>query len=113
MGCCFGRCLGLPVQVVAGSVDFVAFLVLLALFLRRGSDGLYIFLFLTFYGAKRVALGFFRGDATRIYHGLTIFQLLGVVFAMAGLVGLAVWWWERRRTAALTPCEAPPAVARQ
>lgn len=89
-GCCYGNLFGVPVQIVAAGADGTALLWLLRRFSHRGADGRSPFLFLVFYGTKRFVLGFFREDAPRVLAGMSVFQIVGLLFACGGVAGLVL-----------------------
>ncbi|MBI3098533.1 MAG: prolipoprotein diacylglyceryl transferase [Planctomycetes bacterium] len=93
--CCFGVVLGVPVQLVSAACDLALFALLLVLLRRFGPLASNFFLFLACYGMKRLVLGFCRDDAPRDSLGLSVFQYLGALVAIAGLSGLLFWRLSR------------------
>lgn len=89
-GCCFGKASAfgiyspasgqtlIPTQLYSSLAMFLIFLILRFMLNRRHLPGQILYFYLFFYSIKRFSIEFFRNDSPRIFHGLTIFQLLSL-----------------------------------
>lgn len=108
-GCCYGIpgaapwCLPLdgtprhPVQIYEAGWNFIVYLILTRLFLRRHVDGIVFAAYLVLYPVGRFLLEFWRGDPRLILGGLTIAQCFSLTLIA---VGIALGWICLRRGSA-------------
>ncbi len=99
-GCCYGRhsqfgiyfpvhdAVLIPTQAYSSLLLLVIFVILRFLQAKPHSQGAVFFAYLFLYGIKRFAIEFFRDDSSRIFYGLTNFQILSLAVFFIGLVGL-------------------------
>jgi len=106
-GCCYGRVSHLPwavqypflpdpvhpVQLYAAGFNFTAFLFLIYLHHRKKFPGETTLAYFLIYGAGRFILEDFRGDNPHIILGLTLPQLLSLVFIL--LASLSYFFYFR------------------
>jgi phosphatidylglycerol:prolipoprotein diacylglycerol transferase len=89
-GCCYGKVSAfgiyspvsgqtlIPTQLYSSLSMFLIFLILRFMLNRKHLPGQILYFYLFFYSIKRFSIEFFRNDSPRIFHGLTIFQLLSL-----------------------------------
>ena len=99
-GCCFGKAslfgiyfpvLGktlIPTQLYSSLLMFLIFLILRFMQGRKHLPGQIVYSYFFLYSVKRFFIEFFRNDNPRIFHGLTIFQLLSLAMFLFSLVML-------------------------
>jgi len=108
-GCCYGRpsAFGLyfpsagqvliPTQLYSSLLLFIIFLVLRFMQNRKHFTGQILYSYFFLYSIKRFSIEFFRNDSPRIFHGLTLFQLLSLAMFCISVVLFACAWYSRKR----------------
>ena len=99
-GCCYGKASAfgiyfpnsgqvlIPTQLYSSLLMFLIFFVLRFMQERKHLPGQILYCYFFFYSIKRFSIEFFRNDSPRIFHGLTIFQILSLVFFFFSLTML-------------------------
>ncbi|MBU0547494.1 MAG: prolipoprotein diacylglyceryl transferase [Candidatus Omnitrophica bacterium] len=89
-GCCYGKVSAfgvyfpvygqvlIPTQLYSSLLMFLIFFILRFMQGRKHLSGQILYCYLFLYSTKRFFIEFFRNDSPRIFHGLTIFQLLSL-----------------------------------
>ncbi|TSA56305.1 prolipoprotein diacylglyceryl transferase [bacterium] len=99
-GCCFGRStdsifgvqfpfsLGkvYPTQIFSSAGLFCIFLALFFIQKRRRFKGEIIALYLVMYGVFRFIIEFLRGDFVPLFYGLSLSQVISIIFVGAGIL---------------------------
>jgi len=97
-GCCYGKAsvFGLyspvhgqvliPTQLYSSLLLFLIFFILRFMQERKHLPGQIIYSYFFFYSLKRFFIEFFRNDSPKIFHGLTIFQLLSIAMFLFSLL---------------------------
>jgi phosphatidylglycerol:prolipoprotein diacylglycerol transferase len=100
-GCCYGKpsvfgiyfpALGqklIPTQLYSSLLLFLIFFILRFMQERKHLPGQIMYSYFFLYSIKRFAIEFFRNDSPRIFHGLTVFQILSLAlffFSLAMLI---------------------------
>jgi phosphatidylglycerol:prolipoprotein diacylglycerol transferase len=100
-GCCFGKESGfgiyfpvhkailIPVQISCSLILIIIFIILRYLQERPHRDGQIFYMYLLLYSAKRFFIEFWRADNEIILFGLTLFQLMSILFFVLALTQLA------------------------
>jgi phosphatidylglycerol:prolipoprotein diacylglycerol transferase len=99
-GCCYGRetlsflgvkfpqipVLVYPTQLFYSFSWLAVFIILNIIYDKRGFSGQVFSLYIIFYGAIRFLIDFLRGDLTYIWGGLTLTQIISLLFVFIGIV---------------------------
>jgi phosphatidylglycerol:prolipoprotein diacylglycerol transferase len=108
-GCCYGRpsAFGLyfpsagqvliPTQLYSSALLFIIFLILRRMQNRKHFTGQILYSYLFLYSLARFSIEFFRNDSPRIFHGLTLFQLLSLAMFCVSVALFARAWHLRKR----------------
>ncbi|MDD5465878.1 MAG: prolipoprotein diacylglyceryl transferase [Candidatus Omnitrophica bacterium] len=108
-GCCFGRAskLGIyfktfdqvliPTQLYSSLLLLFIFFVLRFMQDRKHLPGQVLCAYLFLYSIKRFFIEYFRSDSPRIFHGLTIFQLLSLAMFIISLLVLIKIAYDKKK----------------
>jgi len=102
-GCCFGKpssygiyfkvhdAVLVPTQLYSSLLLLVIFIILRFMQEKPHRQGEVLFSYFLLYSTKRFFIEFWRADNPRIFHGLTLFQLISIavfIFAVINLLAL-------------------------
>jgi phosphatidylglycerol---prolipoprotein diacylglyceryl transferase len=97
-GCCYGKVSAfgiysfafgqilIPTQLYSSLLMFLIFFILRFMQDRKHLPGQILYSYFFLYSLKRFSIEFFRNDSPRIFHGLTLFQLLSLAMFFFSLL---------------------------
>jgi phosphatidylglycerol---prolipoprotein diacylglyceryl transferase len=108
-GCCFGKVskfgiyfkvfdqILIPTQLYSSLLLLVIFVTLRLIQDRKHLPGIVLYSYLFLYSIKRFSIEFLRNDSLRIFHGLTLFQILSLLLFFFSLGMLTRMFYSKNR----------------